>query len=98
MAEDGPKDKITKLHQWVTLVALPVGLAIAGWFAAQFDALRIENATTQVEMDNMKQDFKDQSSRVDQIWGAIMGNPTPLNLPAMRSTPAGRLNPKPSKM
>ena len=36
----GKKDRVTVVHQWMTLVGVPAGLALLGWFALQFDDLR----------------------------------------------------------
>lgn len=62
------KDRLTKIHQWLTVIAVPVGLALAGWIALEFDGLRQNMVRVQDAIMTMEKRLDAQGQAIEDIW------------------------------
>jgi hypothetical protein len=65
------KDGMTRLHQWLTIIGVPVGLAIAGWIALQFDALRLDMVGVHQDIKGIHDSVNEQKTSIADIWKVI---------------------------
>jgi hypothetical protein len=65
------KDRLTKLHQWITVFAIPISIALAVpfvlWFASTFDGIRIDMATVKTTLGFVEQDIGRHSTQLGDI-------------------------------
>lgn len=58
---------LTKAHQWMTLIGIPLGLALAGWIAVTFDDMRFDIHDLKQEVGFMSQDVGRHTTELKQI-------------------------------
>ena len=61
------KDKLTRAHQWLTIIAVPAGLAIAGWIGLKFDSMRTDLGTLSVTVQFVKAQGDHNTATLDEI-------------------------------
>lgn len=61
------KDHLTRLHQWITIIGVPAGLAIAGWVGANFDTMRLDIVSLKTSIGFMQQDLGRHTSELENI-------------------------------
>jgi hypothetical protein len=62
-----PSNLLTKAHQWVTLVGIPLGLSIVAWIAVTFDTMRFDVHDLKQEVGFMSQDIGKHTTELRQI-------------------------------
>lgn len=65
------KDAVTRIHQWVTLAGIPIGLAIAGWVATSFDAMRLDLVALKTTMGFVQQDIGRHTTELEEIQKSL---------------------------
>lgn len=60
------KDLVTLLHQVVTLMAVPFVLGVTGYFAVQFDGLRLSEAGLVAKVESLSWEVHELEHRLNQ--------------------------------
>lgn len=64
-------DGTTRATHFVTIIGVPVILALLGWVALQFDAMRFDVADLKKDMSDVKNGVKNHTEQLDTIWNAL---------------------------
>lgn len=69
------KDRLTKWHQYITIFGVPMGLAIAGWFAVNFDNMRLDIVQMKTALGFVQEDISRHTTELDAIQKTLAKRP-----------------------
>lgn len=56
---------------WMTIICIPVGLGLLGWFATEFDSMRVAQIHMADDIGTIKIEVGAHSSQLEYIWREI---------------------------
>jgi hypothetical protein len=72
--ENKEERRTNKAVQWLTIIAVPAGLGIAGWLANSFDTMRLEQVQILTELQDLSQGVKQHTQQLDYLFTVLTAN------------------------